>query len=55
MVLIGDPKPSIYAYRGGDAQTYLVGAGTAGQTRATAGATCIASLARASSLVGCRG
>ena len=35
MVLIGDPKQSIYAFRGGDVQTYLAAAGTAGQARAT--------------------
>ncbi len=35
MVLIGDPKQSIYAFRGGDVQTYLAAARTAGQARAT--------------------
>ena len=35
MVLIGDPKQSIYAFRGGDVPTYLAAAGTAGQARAT--------------------
>lgn len=35
LVLIGDPKQSIYAFRGGDVQTYLAAAGTAGQARAT--------------------
>ena len=35
MVLIGDPKQSIYAFRGGDVQTYLAAAGTAGPVRAT--------------------
>ncbi len=35
MVLIGDPKQSIYAFRGGDVQTYLAAARTAGSERAT--------------------
>jgi exodeoxyribonuclease V beta subunit len=35
MILIGDPKQSIYAFRGGDVQTYLAAARTAGQARAT--------------------
>ncbi|HEY2878815.1 MAG TPA: UvrD-helicase domain-containing protein [Nocardioides sp.] len=34
MVLIGDPKQAIYAFRGGDVVTYLAAAGTA-STRAT--------------------
>lgn len=36
MVLIGDPKQAIYAFRGGDVVTYLAAARTAG-TRATLG------------------
>ncbi len=35
MVLIGDPKQSIYAFRGGDVPTYLAAAHTAGPARAT--------------------
>ncbi len=35
LVLIGDPKQSIYAFRGGDVQTYLTAARTAGPARAT--------------------
>jgi len=35
MILIGDPKQSIYAFRGGDVQTYLAAARTAGRARAT--------------------
>ncbi len=35
MILIGDPKQSIYAFRGGDVQTYLQAARTAGEARAT--------------------
>ena len=34
MVLVGDPKQSIYAFRGGDIDTYLAAARTAG-THAT--------------------
>ena len=30
MVLVGDPKQSIYAFRGGDIDTYLAAARTAG-------------------------
>ncbi|WP_083518682.1 UvrD-helicase domain-containing protein [Serinicoccus chungangensis] len=33
MVLIGDPKQAIYAFRGGDVPTYLTAAGTADQRR----------------------
>ena len=33
MVLIGDPKQAIYAFRGGDIVTYLSAAGTAGDRR----------------------
>ena len=33
LVLIGDPKQAIYAFRGGDIQTYLAAAETAGQRR----------------------
>lgn len=33
LVLIGDPKQAIYAFRGGDIATYLTAAGTAGQRR----------------------
>ncbi|HEY5878452.1 MAG TPA: UvrD-helicase domain-containing protein [Nakamurella sp.] len=35
MILIGDPKQSIYAFRGGDVQTYLTAARTTGRARAT--------------------
>lgn len=33
LVLIGDPKQAIYAFRGGDIATYLTAAATAGQRR----------------------
>ncbi|MGW7681761.1 UvrD-helicase domain-containing protein [Kribbella sp. NPDC054772] len=33
LVLIGDPKQAIYAFRGGDIATYLTAAGTAGERR----------------------
>ena len=33
MVLIGDPKQAIYGFRGGDVQSYLAAAATAGVTR----------------------
>ncbi|TCM34423.1 UvrD-helicase domain-containing protein [Kribbella sp. VKM Ac-2568] len=33
LVLIGDPKQAIYAFRGGDIATYLAAAATAGQRR----------------------
>ena len=36
LILIGDPKQAIYAFRGGDVTTYLAAAATA-QTRATLG------------------
>lgn len=36
LILIGDPKQAIYAFRGGDVFTYLTAAGTA-QTQATLG------------------
>ncbi len=36
LVLIGDPKQAIYAFRGGDVVTYLEAAGTAGEARTLA-------------------
>ena len=36
MVLIGDPKQAIYAFRGGDIQSYLAARDTAGSTRTLA-------------------
>ncbi|TIC82593.1 UvrD-helicase domain-containing protein [Nocardioides sp. GY 10127] len=36
MVLIGDPKQAIYAFRGGDVHTYLAAAATAGEQRTLA-------------------
>ncbi len=33
LILIGDPKQAIYAFRGGDIFTYLHAAKTAGQRR----------------------
>ncbi|MGH3458360.1 UvrD-helicase domain-containing protein [Aeromicrobium sp.] len=36
LVLIGDPKQAIYAFRGGDVVTYLGAAGTAGDARTLA-------------------
>ncbi len=33
LILIGDPKQAIYAFRGGDIVTYLKAAGTAGERR----------------------
>ncbi|RNI19860.1 UvrD-helicase domain-containing protein [Flexivirga caeni] len=36
MVLIGDPKQAIYAFRGGDVATYLQAASTAGERRTLA-------------------